>query len=60
MLLKAMMGPKRAQFASETSVLYLRLFVLLCSCPSQAVSVGVEGKNYQYLKLIAIVDSTVR
>jgi hypothetical protein len=38
----------------------LRLFVLLCSCPSQAVSVGVEGKNYQYLKLIAIVDSTVR
>ena len=38
----------------------LRLFVLLCSCPSRAVSVGVEGKNYQYLKLIAIVDSTVR
>ena len=38
----------------------IRLFVLLCSCPSRAVPVGVEGKNNHYLKLIAIVDSTVR
>ena len=38
----------------------IRLFVLLCLCPSRAVPVGVEGKNNHYLKLIAIVDSTVR
>ena len=38
----------------------LRFVVLLCSCPSRTVPVGVEGKNYHILKLIAIVDSTVR
>ena len=38
----------------------LRFVVLLCSCPIRAVPVGVEGKNNHYLKLIAIVDSTVR
>jgi hypothetical protein len=38
----------------------LRFVVLLCSCPSRAVPVGVEGKNYHILKLITIVDSTVR
>ena len=38
----------------------LRFVVLLCLCPSRAVPVGVEGKNNHYLKLIAIVDSTVR
>jgi len=38
----------------------VRLFVLSCSCPTRTVPVGVEGKNNHYLKLIAIVDSTVR
>ena len=40
----------------------LRFVVLLCSCVSLSggAGVGVEGKNNYYLKLITIVDSTVR
>ena len=36
----------------------VRLFVLLCSCPTQTAAGGVEGKNYEYFLLHAIVDST--
>jgi hypothetical protein len=36
----------------------VRVFVLLCSCPTQTAAGGVEGKNYEYFLLHAIVDST--
>ena len=60
MLMKCMLAPASARFATDLAVLYVRFVVLLCSCPIRAVPVGVEGKNNHYLKLIAIVDSTVR
>ena len=60
MLMKCILAPTSARFATDLAVLY----GLLCSCarvcPIRAVPVGVEGKNNHYLKLIAIVDSTVR
>ena len=60
MLMKCMLAPASARFATDLAVLY----GLLCSCAcvplARAVPVGVEGKNNHYLKLIAIVDSTVR
>ena len=68
MLMKCMLAPASARFATDLAVLYLStvstvccaLVLVLCSCPSRAVPVGVEGKNNHYLKLVAIVDSTVR
>ena len=38
----------------------LRFVVLLHSCSSRAVPVGVEGKNYHFLKLYAIIHSLMR
>ena len=60
MRMKATLGQTSARFASDLLVLYVRLFVLSCSCPTRTVPVVVEGKNNHYLKHIAIVDSTVR
>jgi hypothetical protein len=47
---------ERSICAESCSV--VRLFVLLCSCPIQTAAGGVEGKNYEYFLLHAIVDST--
>ena len=63
LLMKCMLAPASARFATDLAVLY----GLLCSSwlllvlvgPIRAVPVGVEGKNNHYLKLIAIVDYTV-